>query len=62
MEKFKKDNEFDPAESGEAEEIICVDCGGQYELTEENKKFFLDKGLMLPKRCKECRAKRKAQN
>ena len=39
----------------------CKECGNEFELTEKEKKFFIDKGLELPKRCKECRLRRRAE-
>ena len=39
----------------------CVDCGGDWILTEGEKKFFDDKGLTTPKRCKPCRQAKKQQ-
>jgi pyocin large subunit-like protein len=39
--------------------IICVSCGRQFVLTESEIDFYKNKKLNLPKRCEECRAKRK---
>lgn len=39
--------------------IICVSCGRQFVLTESEIDFYNNKNLDLPKRCEECRAKRK---
>lgn len=39
--------------------IICVSCGRQFVLTESEIAFYNNKNLDLPKRCEECRAKRK---
>ncbi len=33
----------------------CVQCGKEFYLSEGEIKFYKDKGLTLPKRCKECR-------
>jgi hypothetical protein len=33
----------------------CVQCGKEFDLSEGEIKFYKDKGLTLPKRCKECR-------
>lgn len=41
--------------------IICKDCGKEFELSPNEQAFFLSKNLQLPKRCKECRRKRKEQ-
>jgi hypothetical protein len=38
----------------------CKDCGAEFVITEENKKWYEDKGFQLPERCADCRAKRKA--
>lgn len=39
----------------------CIesDCGKQFLLTEGEERFFTDKGLFVPKRCPECRKKRR---
>lgn len=37
----------------------CKDCGTQFTITEENQKWFEEKGFHLPERCVECRKKRK---
>lgn len=39
--------------------ITCVSCGSQFVLTESEIDFYKNKKLNLPKRCEECRAKRK---
>lgn len=33
----------------------CVDCGRMFEITNSQYDFYLEKGLDIPKRCKECR-------
>lgn len=38
---------------------VCKQCGKEFEITESEAQFFKSKGLQLPKRCKECRAKNK---
>ena len=38
-----------------SESITCVDCNKSFELTGPEKKFYLKKGLCVPKRCPECR-------
>jgi hypothetical protein len=40
--------------------IICSDCGEEFKMNVNHQKFFLSKGLSIPKRCKPCREKRKA--
>ena len=43
------------------ETLICIDCQNPFEFTEGEKQFFKDRNLQVPKRCKDCRAKRRAQ-
>jgi hypothetical protein len=38
----------------------CKQCGGPFDLSDAEKEFYENKGLSLPKRCKDCRAKNKA--
>jgi NAD-dependent SIR2 family protein deacetylase len=41
----------------------CKDCGREFEITAEEQTFASEnKGFVLPKRCSDCRAMRKAQN
>jgi hypothetical protein len=40
-------------------EIICVDCGKAFTWNRDEQAFYLSKGLREPKRCKECRLRRK---
>lgn len=40
--------------------IICKDCEKAFTLSVGEQKFYDEKGLTCPIRCKECRAKRKA--
>lgn len=40
-------------------EIICVDCGNAFIWNREEQTFYINKGLMPPKRCKPCRERRK---
>lgn len=44
-------------------ELTCVErgCGTEFSLSDAEQNFFRDKGLSIPKRCRECRQKRKAQ-
>lgn len=39
----------------------CKDCGKEFELANSEIKFYKSKGLNLPKRCKECRARNKSE-
>ena len=41
--------------------IICLDCGRRFNITIGEKEAFESKGLILPKRCKDCR-KNKQRN
>lgn len=38
----------------------CKDCGAEFTITADNKKWYEEKGFSLPERCEECRAKRKS--
>lgn len=40
--------------------IICRNCGKEFKFTAGEQKFYEEKGLAAPVRCKECRAARKA--
>lgn len=37
----------------------CVGCKKKFEITKSEEEFYLSRGLSLPKRCKECREKKK---
>ena len=50
-ECFEKQNQIRLRET-------CVECGMIFELTNREYDFYIDKGLDLPKRCKDCRKKR----
>lgn len=41
----------------------CIerDCGKEFQITNGEKEFFDSKNMSLPKRCKPCRAKVRAQ-
>lgn len=43
------------------EVIVCRNCGGEFTFTAGEKKFYEEKGLDKPVRCKECRNKRKME-
>lgn len=44
-----------------SEEVLqCSDCPKTFTLTEKEAAFFVEKGLVKPRRCKECRALKKA--
>lgn len=38
----------------------CKDCGKEFYMQHNEVQFYKEKGLSLPKRCKECREKRKS--
>jgi hypothetical protein len=44
-------------------ELTCVerDCGKTFTITESEERFYTDKGYYLPKRCADCRARRKRE-
>ena len=44
-----------------SKKIICKDCSIDFKLTEGEEQFYQKKGFELPKRCKPCREKKKAQ-
>ena len=40
--------------------LVCVDCGDEFVFTASEQEFFAEKGFTNePKRCPDCRAKRK---
>lgn len=39
---------------------VCKDCGKEFEIEDGEIEFYESKGLSLPKRCADCREKRKA--
>lgn len=39
----------------------CKECGQEFEVSAKEEKFFKDKGLETPKRCRECRLKRRIE-
>jgi len=41
--------------------LKCVDCGANYILTLNERKFYSGHGLHLPLRCPRCRQKRKRE-
>ena len=42
--------------------IECKDCNKPFTLTVEHQAWYRDRGLELPKRCSECRKKRREAN
>ena len=41
------------------DQIVCMDCGQTFAFTEAEKAFYTEKGFVQPKRCQECRKKKK---
>lgn len=41
--------------------VKCVDCDQEFIITEGEAKYMEDHGFPLPKRCKDCRQKRKVE-
>lgn len=41
-------------------ELTCSDCGETFTFTTREQEFFREKGFSEPKRCKNCRDRRKA--
>jgi hypothetical protein len=39
----------------------CVDCGRTFDLSYDEQRFFKERGLDLPKRCKTCRSRRRRE-
>lgn len=48
MEKEKREN------------CKCIICNKPFSITAQNKAWYKERGLELPKRCKECREKKEA--
>lgn len=41
--------------------VKCLDCNKPFTISPNHEKWFMDKGLELPKRCRECRNKRRSR-
>jgi len=39
--------------------LVCVDCGAPFVFSVGEQRYFLSKGLSIPKRCPNCRHKRR---
>ena len=39
--------------------LRCLECGGDFVFTAGEQRYFLSKGLSTPKRCPECRKRRR---
>lgn len=42
-------------------QIECLDCGQQFTFTEGEQEFFAERSFTPPKRCKDCRDKKRAR-
>jgi hypothetical protein len=49
-------------QSFQNQQLQCCECAVTFEFSAEDQEFYAQKGYSSPKRCPECRAKRKAQN
>lgn len=45
----------------EDKEITCIDCGEVFWFTKREQEFYKEREFSEPKRCRDCRAKKKAQ-
>jgi len=41
--------------------LTCADCGQEFVFTASEQQFYADRGFSDPRRCRNCRANRKAQ-
>ena len=41
--------------------LECIDCKNEFTISAGEQEFYKQKGFDLPKRCKECRLKKKQQ-
>lgn len=55
----KPKNEKAASVTGENKKLTCIDCSKEFELTAKNIAWFEQQGFELPKRCPDCRKKRK---
>lgn len=39
--------------------LVCQDCGEEFIFTENDQRFYAEKGFKEPKRCKACRPARR---
>ncbi len=44
----------------QAQSIQCKDCGAEFQWSAEEQEFYQEKGFNPPLRCKDCRAKARA--
>lgn len=43
------------------QQLTCADCGNQFTFEAAEQAFFADKGFPAPKRCSDCREKKKSE-
>ena len=43
------------------QKIVCQDCGKEFDFTVRDQEFYKENGFSEPKRCKDCREKRKQE-
>ena len=44
-----------------SETKVCVDCGAEFVFGDKDQQFYAEMGFTPPKRCKKCRAVKKAK-
>ena len=52
---------MDDSEVFEDKVLTCVECGQEYTFEKGEQYFYKSKGLFEPRRCPECRAKKRAR-
>ena len=57
---MKHKNSKDETKDKTNETLQCKECGQLFPFTYSERKFYLNKGLQIPKRCPTCRARRRA--
>jgi NAD-dependent SIR2 family protein deacetylase len=45
----------------ESQHLVCVGCGNTFDFTEKDQEFYKKMGFSAPRRCKDCREKRKKE-
>lgn len=53
-------DDFERNNGKEDKDMTCSDCGTSFVFTANDQQFFQDNNFTPPKRCKPCRAKKKA--
>lgn len=63
--KFADDHdtnyEAPAAGAGEDKTLACIDCKGNFVFSAGEQKFFQEKGFTPPKRCKDCRLRKRQE-